>query len=85
MRDDADMKIIMKELIKIMQKIQTSSENTGGRSVRRSSISNIQGIQLQLYDENQETVKTYLIYGSLCPLELDTGATLTSNVTGYIS
>jgi hypothetical protein len=78
MPDDADMKIIM-------QKIQTSSENRGLRSGRRSSISNTQGIQLQPYDENQETVKTYLINGSLCPMELDTGATLTSNVTGYIS
>jgi hypothetical protein len=58
MPHDADMKIIMKELVKVMQKIQTNSENIGESLGGRSS--NIQDIQLQPYDESHETFTTYL-------------------------
>jgi hypothetical protein len=61
MPDNADMKIIIhKELIKVLQKIQTSSKNTDEASGECSSTPNIRGIHLQPCDESHETFTTYL-------------------------
>jgi hypothetical protein len=52
MPDDAEMKTIIKELIKVMQKLQSQTS---------SETPNIQGIQLQQpYNESQEIFTTYL-------------------------